>query len=289
MRWHSVAICLMALAAPEMEGRRSAEPGGLRARAWLVERFSGLGLTAFPGGFERPFAFTQTSIRALWKSDRSFRREITGAANVVGFVPGTQDEGVLLVSAHYDHLGIRDGKLYPGADDNASGVAGLLSLATWARAHPLRHRVVFAAFDAEELGLRGAQAFVADPPIPIARIAAVLNMDMIGRPEGGGLVVTGTWRHPELRPIVEEAARHASVPVYLRHERPFYIAGFVEDWTGASDQGPFAELGVPFLYLGVEDHAGYHDPSDTPERVPAAAHAGATELALDLLRGLDVH
>ena len=279
---------LLTLAAPEMEGRRTAQPGGRKARAFIADRFMSLGLEPLPGGLVRSFSFTHTSIRALWRRDRPFRVEIAGAANVVGLVPGTQAGArLLLASAHYDHLGIRDGVLYPGADDNASGVAALLEIASWVRQHPLRHSIAFAAFDAEELGLRGAEALVADPGFPLARLDAVLNMDMIGRPDGGGLVVAGASPHPAFRPLLEAAAAQALIPVRLGHDKPSWQAGFVQDWTTASDHGPFAEAAIPFLYLGVEDHADYHGPGDTADKISADYHAAVAELALDLLRRLD--
>lgn len=280
---------LATLAGPEMEGREAARPGGLRARAWIVQRFTDLGLRPLDArGLERPFQFIHRSIKALWRRDRPFKIEVSGTANVVGQIPGSDPSAeLLLVSAHYDHLGIHNGELYPGADDNASGVAALLALAAWMHAHPPRHTLIFAAFDAEELGLRGSQALAADPALHLDRLAAVLNMDMISRPDGGGLVISGTGPNPQLRPLVEAAAAEARIPVRLGHDRPMWRAGFVDDWTTGSDQGTFAELGIPYLYLGVEDHADYHQPTDTVDKVPADFHAAVAELALDLLRRLD--
>jgi len=280
---------LTTLADPGMEGRRTGTHGGRKARTFVIERFERLGLTPLPGGgLERPFSFQHRSVRALWRRDRPFTMTIDGAANVVGMVKGSVPSvGALLIGAHYDHLGVRAGTLYPGADDNASGVAGLLALAGWARDHPLRHDLIFAAFDAEELGLRGSRALLADPAFPLSSLRAVLNLDMIGRSDAGGVTITGTWRHPELRPPVEKAAWRAPVAVFLRHDRPFWLGGFVQDWTTASDHGPFAEVGIPFLSLSVEDHADYHGPGDTAEQIDPVFHAGAVDLALDLLLQLD--
>jgi Peptidase family M28 len=280
---------LFALAAPEMEGRRATTPGGRRARAFIEQRFAALGLSPLDErGFARPFSFEHRSIEALYRRDRPYKTTIEGSANAVGVVRSARPEArVLLVSAHYDHEGVRNGVLYPGADDNASGVAVLLALAAWSRAHALSHTIVFAALDAEELGLRGAVALLADPGFPRARLDAVLNMDMVGRPDGGGLAIAGTAPQPELRPIVLEAASQAAIPVKLGHDKPRWRAGFVDDWTDASDQGPFVDAGFRWLYVGVEDHEDYHRPGDVPERVPSAYHAAVAELVLDLLRGLD--
>lgn len=279
---------LRALASPEMEGRAVGTPGGRKARAWVADRFGQLGLSPLPGGFVRPFRFSHTSLRALWRRDRPYRKDFDDAANVVGTIAGTDAaDRLLVVSSHYDHLGIRKGVLYPGADDDASGVAAMLALAGWVKAHPLHHGVVFVAFDAEELGLRGSRALVADPAFPLSRVDVDLNLDMVSRPEGGGLVVAGTGPHPQYRPLVEAAARQASIPVRLGHDRPLWRAGLVDDWTEGSDHGSFAAAGVPFLYLGVEDHDDYHAPTDTPDRISPTYHAGVAEFALALLKELD--
>ncbi len=280
---------LAALAAPAMEGRKVASPGGLRARALVEQRFTELGLAPLPGGgLARPFSFRHRSVRALFRRDRPFEMTIEGAANVVGVLPGTEKgSGALLLGAHYDHLGVRDGRLYPGADDDASGIAGLFAVAAWAKGHPLRHDLIVAAFDAEELGLRGSRALLADPGLSRASLRAMVDMDMVGRGDAGGLTVTGTWRNPQFLPLVEQAAARARIPVFLRHDRPRWLAGFVEDWTDSSDHGPFAEAGVPWLYAGVEDHADYHGTGDTADKVDPAFHAAAVEVVLDLLRLLD--
>src|SRR5262245_51160370 len=118
------------LSSPDFAGRRADTDGGRRARAFVLERFERLGLEAAVPGYLQPFSFTHRSIRALWRRDRPFVLEFKDAANVLGLVRGTRDpDRFLLISAHYDHLGIRKGDLYPGADDNASGVAALLGMA----------------------------------------------------------------------------------------------------------------------------------------------------------------
>src|SRR5690606_30456084 len=93
------------------------------------------------------------------------------AANVVGMVRGTDDpDEYIVVTAHFDHLGRQGNQVYHGADDNASGTAGLIELARYFAAHPPEHSMIFAALDAEEHGLLGARHFVADPPVPLENI-----------------------------------------------------------------------------------------------------------------------
>lgn len=275
------------LSRPELEGRRTGTPGGRRARAHVAEAFAASGLQPVKGSHVHPFTFEHRSVKALFRRDRPFRVRFDDAANVLGMIPGREAAaGVIVVSAHYDHLGTRDGVVYPGADDNASGVSTLLALARHLREAPPRHTVLFAAFDAEELGLRGARAFVGAPPVE-GPIVLDLNLDMVSRNKVGEIVVAGTGLRPSLLPVVEEAARSSPLTVRLGHDRPWWKAGLVDNWTSSSDHQPFHEAGIPFLYVGVEDHPGYHDPSDTFENIDPDFFVDAAELVARLLEAAD--
>jgi Zn-dependent M28 family amino/carboxypeptidase len=258
------------------------------AATLVATRFTELGLLPFSGRFEQPFSFVHRSIRALWRRNRPFTKEFTGAQNVVGYVRGTTaPDRFIVVSAHFDHLGVIGGEVYHGADDNASGTAAMLAMAAYAAAHPLRHSVVFAAFDAEELGLRGSEAFVHALPFPRERLQLDINIDMIGRADDGRLFVAGLEHYPALRDIVEVAARRSAVPVHAGHDRPRYLTGLVDDWTTASDHGSFHDLGIPFLYFGVEDHDDVHQPTDTSDRIAPAFLTASAETVLAALLAAD--
>ena len=274
------------LAAPEMEGRRIGTGGNARARAYIVQRLREEKVPPLGGAYEHPFDFTHTSVKAIWRRDRPVRMPLHGT-NVLALLPGTEAGPALVVSAHHDHLGIRDGFLYPGADDNASGVAALLAVARAFSAAPPRHPVILAVFDGEELGLRGAKAFVADPPPGTPPLGMDLSLDMLSRSAGGDLVVSGTGPRPWLRPDVEAVAASSRVHVHLGHDRPWYRAGLVEDWTDGSDHGAFAAAGMPYLCLGVEDHADDHAPTDTFERIDRPFFGDVAELVVALARRLD--
>src|SRR6185295_7198356 len=114
--------------------------------------------------------------------------------NVLGQLPGTAAAfpQYILVSAHFDHIGTRNGQVFNGADDNASGTAALFALAKYYSVHPPKNSLIFAAFDAEESGLRGSQAFLKQPPVELNAIALDLNADMIGRDPDDKLFVVGT-------------------------------------------------------------------------------------------------
>lgn len=259
------------LSAPEMEGRRTGSDGNRKAAAYIEQRFKEIGLRPLGATFAQPFT----------------AGKIDGV-NLVAVIPGSAGEAklskpYLLVSAHYDHLGIRNGKLYAGADDNASGVAALLAVAAWFKAHPPIHTVVLAAFDGEEVGLLGAKAFVSNMPFAKNQLALALNFDMVSRNEKNELYATGTLPNPALVPVVAAAAARHTVKVKLGHD----VGKGEENWTHASDHGPFHDAGVPFLYFGVEDHPGYHQPGDTFDQITQPFFARVADLLIDVAATAD--
>jgi acetylornithine deacetylase/succinyl-diaminopimelate desuccinylase-like protein len=268
----SVALLadLRDLSSDSMEGRRPETPGSLRARDLIARRLRGAGLEP------RLQAFT-------WPA-RSEGDPGQGV-NVIASVRGTsRPEDWIVVTAHYDHVGVRDGEIYNGADDNASGTAALLFLARYLAEHPLGHSVILAALDAEEVGSQGAGALVADPPVPIESIRLNVNLDMVAR-TGGVLWAAGAYHEPGLRPILEEVAARSPVELRLGHDEPG-VAG-VEDWSGSSDHRAFHAVGIPFVYFGVEDHPDYHRPSDDFERVDVREYLDAVRTVTLALRALD--
>jgi hypothetical protein len=265
---------LATLAGPEMAGRLTGSDGSRRAQAFILDRFAALGLEPVNGVTRQSFSF---------RTGGEAARTYDGAVNLMGMVKGRSTPGdYVLVTAHYDHLGVRGEQTYFGADDNASGVAALLSVAAWLARHPAAASVVFVAFDGEEEGLRGARQFVAAPPLDLSRVRVVVNLDMIGRGDKNQIFVAGPNHYPALKAAVLDAARDRSIVVTIGHDQAG-VPG-VEDWTQSSDHGPFHAAGVPFLYFGVEDHADYHKPTDTAERIPRAFYAEAAELVLDVVR-----
>jgi hypothetical protein len=267
------------LADPKFEGRAAGSPGGVAARAWIVERFKVIGLQPINGAYVYPFTFTRMTM--------SGRQEGEGA-NVLGMCVGSEPKRpYFVVSSHYDHLGIRDGQMYPGADDDASGVAVMLEIAAFCQKTPLRHSIVFAAFDAEERGLQGAKAFMVKPPVPQDRIGLDVNLDMVSRNDKREIFVTGTYHYPELKAVLDEVARRAPITVLFGHDKPVAIAGGVEDWTNQSDHGPFHAAKIPFVYFGVEDHADYHKPTDTADKINRGFFVDVAETILDAVIALD--
>lgn len=267
------------LAAPKWEGRAAGSPGGLAARAYVAGRFKAIGLEPVAGSYEHPFTFTRMTATGQQTGE---------GANVLGLCIGTDPKlPYFVVSAHYDHVGVRDGQVYPGADDNASGVAVILEIAAFCRKTPFRHTVLFAAFDAEERGLQGAKALLAKPPVPQDRMALNVNLDMVSRSDKREIFIAGTYHYPDLKAPLEAVARRAPITVLFGHDKPAAVAGKVDDWTNQSDHGPFHAAKIPFVYFGVEDHADYHKPTDTADKINRGFFAGVAETILDAVIALD--
>jgi hypothetical protein len=204
--------------------------------------------------------------------------------NVVGVVRGTDPvlrEQYIVVGAHFDHLGWGDDnslytgaerKIHPGADDNASGTAGLIELARMVAAAPLPRSVVFCAFNAEEQGLLGSAAYVRSPLVALERTVAMINLDMIGRLQGKRLTVQGIGSSPLWKPLVDSLATAAGL-------EPAYT----EDGIGPSDHTSFYLRGIPVLFFFTGLHSDYHRPSDTWDKLNYSGHALVVELVKTVL------
>lgn len=262
------------LAADDMQGRAPATSGGAQARAFVVSRFKAVGIRPLGSDYDRPFPLPPASGRP------------TGAqgVNVVGYVRGTRDpDRYIVVSAHYDHLGVKGGIVFNGANDNASGTAALFAVGRYYAAHPPAHSLLIVAFDAEEEGLIGSRAFVAHLPVPRSAIVVDLNPDMIGRDVSRTLYVSGTFQQPSLAPFVTDVAADAPVRLVMGHDRP----DAPENWIDESDQYSFIEAGIPGLYIGVEDYANHHEPTDKAATMMPDFYAGAVETVMRLIDRFD--
>ena len=267
---------LRILAADEMEGREAGSPGGARARAYIVERFEAIGVAPVGESYEHAFTF---------RTREDPDKDITGV-NILARIEGTSgSDRIMVVSAHYDHEGMDGGEIWNGADDNASGVAAALAIASDFVADPPEHDVIFAIVDAEEKGLQGARAFVAEPPVPQDDIAFNLNLDMVAMSQERILWAVGTYHYPFLVPLVETVAARADVSMPMGYDEPTEEPG--GDWTLLTDSGAFHRAGIPFIYLGVDFHPHYHQPTDTYENMTLDFFQDASAAIVDFAREAD--
>jgi Zn-dependent M28 family amino/carboxypeptidase len=244
---------LRALASPKMKGRESGRAGAMKGRRHIVHTLTEAGVEPLFPGFAHPFTFKGLDGRP------------TQGVNLVGMLRGREaPETYITLSAHYDHLGTtgshESGEIFNGADDNASGVAAVLAIASSMAAWPPCASIVFCLFDGEEAGLKGSSAFVERAPIPLDRLALEINVDMIGRGDEGILWVAGTHHHPHLAPHVNAIAAESTVPLMIGHDRWSIRRG--ENWTHESDHGSFHDAGIPWLHFGVSNHEATHETTD---------------------------
>ena len=218
--------------------------------------------------------------------DVSIEKVESTTVNVVGMVegvdPGFSDE-YIVVGAHYDHLGWGgEGSLAPdtvaihnGADDNASGTAGLLELAQWFGHNPQKRSILFVGFGAEELGLLGSADFVADPPVLLQRVHSMINMDMIGRMKDSTLVVGGAGTSSIWKDLVG------------RKVQPFQLAPKFDDaGYGSSDHQSFYLKDIPVLFLFTGIHDDYSRPSDDWEKINVEGEERIVRLAREIIMDL---
>ena len=253
------------LASPELEGRGLGSPGLEKAAQYVADRFKAYGLK--PGGdggsyFQR---FTVAKGKDGGPVD---------AANVIGILPGSNDaftDQSAVLGAHLDHLGTGwpdvhagdEGRVHPGADDNASGVAVMLELARVMAAGERPPRdVLFIAFTGEEAGRLGSRYYVAHPVRPLARTEGMINLDTVGRLGTQKITALGTGTATEWQHIFRGAS---------------FVTGIesrsVPESIESSDQVSFTEHNVPAVQIFTAAHADYHRPSDTAEKIDVAGLA----------------
>lgn len=255
------------------------------AAGYVIDRLRRLGLVPHRQGFFAPAGASR---------------------NVYTRIPGQREDEVVVVGAHLDHLGMQNGRLHPGASDDASGVAAVLEIARAlsTQAPRLERTVLVVFFGAEEIALLGSRHFVAEPPVPIAHMVAMVNVDSIGRPLGDrwflapltslmgvdrkrstGLL--GTRQRPGLRALADAAFAKVGDQVFAAEDLPDTIGDEVERQSvGRGDSAPFDRVGVPTLFFSEGESGDYHAPGDTPERLHPELLARRTSALLDVVRRL---
>jgi hypothetical protein len=275
---HELKAHVYRLASPDFLGRRG--PGAARAAKYVAAALERLKL--------KPLFEDGSNFQAIPSVgvDKETGKEGFIGHNVGAFIPGSdpklKDEWIVL-GAHFDHLGKKNDVLYPGADDNASGVAMLMEVAeafALSKEKPKRS-IAFVAFDLEENGLIGSTQFVNHPPMPIRQVKTFLVADMLGRSMGNVmdeyLFVLGSETSPRLRKVVEE----------MKPEKGLAVGRLGADVIGTrSDYGPFRDRKVPFLFFSTGQHPDYHKPTDTPDKIDYEKLRRASCLIRDTVKRL---
>lgn len=261
------------LSADDMQGRRAGTDGNAMARAYISQQAAALNGGVAPA--------EQSFVRSVKRRNGETFDAV--GTNLIVTLPGqTPDGPILEITAHYDHLGVENAEIYNGADDNASGVGGLLAILKSFQKAPPEHEVRIIWLDTEEMGLTGAYEYV--DTLTDGRARVNMNLDMIAQNEAGTIYMAGAHHTPALKPLVELAAETVDIDVRFGHDRP---EDGSDDWTTQSDHGAFHKVGIPFVYFGVEDHPHYHRPTDTFETIPLNSYHAAVQLAVNTAHVLD--
>lgn len=220
----------------------------------------------------KPESFTFNKVDVQVTVEKIDRTKST--QNVLAFMPGSDPllkNDVVIIGAHYDHLGKKQGRIFHGADDNASGTAGLLEIAkafTKLPFHP-RRSILFIAFSGEEMGLLGSEYYVKHPAFALDKTVAMINLDMISRNAADEVSIIGTNSHPYLNELNEIA--NEEIGLHLHFDGKKYLS--------RSDQANFVKYHVPVIFYNSDVHEDYHKPTDTANKINPEKIARISRLA----------
>ncbi len=269
------------LASDSLHGRMTGTDDEHKAAAYIIETFKNEGIPAPDGklvmaDYLQPFSYDPTV--------DSVKTHVKGS-NVVAFIDN-HAANTIVIGAHYDHLGMGDPKhslytgppaVHHGADDNASGVAAMLELASLLKGSVYKNNnYVFIAFSGEELGLYGSKWFVQHPTIPLNKINYMINMDMVGRVDSvtHTLTVNGIGTSPAFK----DALAKLQTPLHIKT---------TESGLGPSDHTSFYLQNIPVVFLFSGQHKDYHKPSDTEDKINYAGMTDIIKYTVSLIGGLN--
>lgn len=266
------------LAADDMEGRFSGSDGERKALQYLEKEFKALKLT--PKGeqaFQQQFPF-KAGVHGTGEEGK--------AHNAIAYLDNQADK-TIIIGAHYDHLGFGEngssldanpkGKIHNGADDNASGVAGVLELARYFSQNKVKEKsnFLFICFSGEELGLYGSKYFTENPTIDMSKVSFMINMDMIGRlPDNKVISISGTGTSPVWEPLL----KNVSTPLTIKTD---------SSGMGPSDHASFYLKNIPALHFFTGSHSDYHKPTDDSEKINYGGEKEVLELIIQVIEKLD--
>ncbi|MDR1717867.1 MAG: M20/M25/M40 family metallo-hydrolase [Dysgonomonas sp.] len=267
------------LASDSLEGRKAGQRGGAKAASYIAAILEDIGIKPWQGKFMHPF------IPDIFKGSAN---QDTRLNNVLGYIPGKNTDEIVMIGAHYDHLGLNSGNLndsvYNGADDNASGVSAVLQIAKAfvASGQKPDRTVVFALWDGEEMGLLGSFHFVEEHfsyiPVPLLSpipIKGYINCDMIGRNKDGDGAHVSVF-YSESKPVFGEWIK-SDIERYSLKLTPDFPS--LDSSPGGSDHMPFMQKGVPVIFYNTDLHPDYHKLSDEADKINYDKVVDITKLA----------
>ena len=273
-------------------GRFFGTQGNYKASAFVARQFENLGIEpAYTSGYNQEFTVTfkgKNRHEIYPVSHRGLDFKIVPdttvfGRNVVAMIKG-ETEKTIVITAHLDHLGVRNGKIFNGADDNASGSAALITIAEYFKGLSPKHNLIFAAVDAEEIGSYGAEYLLDHFPGEIENIVMNINMDMISRNDNMQLYASGLYHYPGLKePLV--AISNEEIELLFGHDQPGNETQ--QDWTFSSDHRVFHKRKIPFIYFGVEDHQDYHQSTDEFQNIDRQFYIEAVRLIISAIQEYD--
>ncbi|GAB4028241.1 M20/M25/M40 family metallo-hydrolase [Spirosoma gilvum] len=263
------------LASDKMQGRGTGSPENAEAARYVATQFKKYDLKPLgTDGYYQPFT---AKIRRVIVPD-----SLREARNVIGFLDNDAPY-TIVIGAHYDHLGLGrqgssldslpQGKIHNGADDNASGVAGLLEMARYFSQNKIKepYNFLFMAFGAEELGLQGSRYFLNNPTLPLEKLNFMICMDMIGRYNSKRGVGIGGYGTSDSWPTVFNGVESR---IKFFTDR----AG-----NGGSDNAAFYAKQIPVLFFHTGGHPDYHKPTDDTDKIDINAEEAILQLEIKLL------
>ena len=280
------------IANDSLEGRAFSSIGNLKTQKIIIDHFTRIGLQKISNQtFKQKFTYTfkgekRQEFFPIKKPKKNFSNvsdtTVIGA-NIIGKLEGTINKSIV-ITAHFDHLGIRNGNIFNGADDNASGTAALFTIAKYFKKNPTKHNLIFAALDAKEIGSLGAEYFLKNYSEK-KNILLNINLDMIAHSDyDPELFACGLFHYTKLRKPLKRI-KSDKIKLLFGHDDPENKEQ--ADWTFSSDHRVFHKENIPFIYFGVEDHKDYHRHTDTYAAINPEFYVEAVKIVIQSIQNFD--
>jgi len=275
-----------------LEGRFFGTVGNYKAQKYIAEQFDSLGvepliasgyIQEFPYTFKKEFRQEVYPVLNPGKDYINVPDTTVAGGNVLAVIKGKTNKNII-ITAHFDHLGIMGGEIFNGADDNAAGASALISIASYFKDRSPKHNLVFAAVDAEEINSLGCQYFLDNSPFPLEDITLNINMDMIAHNDSRELYASGFYHNPTLKKALDDIETYG-LELLFGHDKPGKMRE--DDWTYSSDHREFFKNNIPYVYFGVEDHEDYHQSTDTFENINPEFYISAVKLIINAIESYD--